>query len=183
MDTSERKNFRDLVPIDISRLDEEWLAHPVIYHEIVEECERAEIRSKKANDTLERVKAELDMNIRKDPKGYGVPINLQGKTTEGAVASAVLSHPEYLQAKEDAFKAEVVLTSLRNDLRTMDHRKAALEHLVRLHGQNYFASPQVPHEVDPERIRAMQSEFRMAVVKDKRRRRYRNRKDGSDVTT
>ena len=172
--------FKDLVPIDIARLDEEWLLHPILYHELSENTEAAEFAVEQAEAAFDAVCSELDIEIRDDPKSFGAPVNNQGKPSEGTVAAVMKLQDSYLKAKERLGEAKRFLTSLRNDLHTMDIRKSALENLVRLHGQNYFASPSAPHNVDPERMRAMKESFSTAVIRDKRKR-YQERKGTKDA--
>jgi hypothetical protein len=142
----------DIFEIDLSRLDEEWINQPKMYFEYSEELTKAkEVASRCmaaldiANDNRKAVRAGLDLKIRKNPDKFLKAIKL----TETALANRVVIHPMYIEAQKVVYKVNDDLITANKNVSTfysavnaMDHRKAALERCVSLHGQNYFSRPQ-----------------------------------------
>jgi hypothetical protein len=174
----ETVHFRDLVPVDITRLDEEWLAHPILFHDLAEAVENASYENEVAKDELDRVEAELSLDIREDPEKYGAPANKQGGISEGTITSTIRVQAKYQQAKEAARKAEHILGHLKKDLRVMEHRKSAMEELVKLHGQHYFSMPRSEERVPTSpNVPELRSKYRVAIIQE-RRRKVQEKADG-----
>jgi hypothetical protein len=86
-------------------------------------------------DRLEKIKAELDLEARDDLTGKA------GKFTEAMVSSWVFRNERYIVALNDLREAQRKAAILKAEVQALDQRKAALENLVRLHGQEYYAVP------------------------------------------
>jgi len=175
----ETVHFRDLVPIDIGRLDEEWLQHPILFHDLAEAVEDASFDCEAAKDRLDQIEAELSLDIRANPEQYDAPINKQGGPSEGTITSIIRMQPKYQKAKEAMRHAEHVLGHLKKDVRVMEHRKTALEELTKLHGQNYFASPQGPHTPRSPDVAQLHGTYRTAIIQE-RRRKMKGNDDGKN---
>jgi len=177
----ETVHFRDLVPIDISRLDEEWLRHPILFNDLAEACEDASFTFEAMKNQLEEVESRLNLEIREDPEKFDAPINVKmGAPSESTIAALIRVQPSYLAAKKDLLRAEHVLGRLKMDMRVMEHRKTALEELVKLHGQNYFSSPRGCHAAEQPNIKEMQAKFRTAIIRERRLKRLEDKDNGSD---
>jgi hypothetical protein len=149
---SNKKRTFDFFEIDLERLDEEWVNQPVLYHEYStylteakEAKERAEVQLEVANDDRRLVRAQLDLKIRKDPTKFLGP---KTKLTETAITNRILTHKKYIAAQQNVYNAKETLIKAGTEVSTyytavfaLDHRKTALEKLVSLFGQDYFASP------------------------------------------
>jgi hypothetical protein len=103
-------------------------------------------------DNVDTFRAVLAHDIRKNPDKYGID-----KITVDAVKDAVLMATDetadaetYANAKQDLIDAQHDVEILQAAVRAMDHRKTALENLVRLHGAQYFAGPSVPRDLGKE---------------------------------
>lgn len=143
----------DFFEIDINRLDEEWINQPKFYYkyselltDAKEKVERCKAQLEIANDDRKAVRAKLHLRIRKNPKKY---FGTADKPSETAIANRILTHPKYAKSQqkvykvnEDLIKASKEVSTYYSAVFTLDHRKAALERLVSLHGQNYFSTPQ-----------------------------------------
>jgi hypothetical protein len=138
-------NYEQDVSIDESALDVEWLAQPRLmmrYGKTVARCERA-VSTAKQNLDIKR--AELDKKIRSNPDKYGIE-----KITETVISSTIIIQPAYIAVVEEQNQAIYEYNMARAAVSALQHRKDALENLVRLHGQQYFAGPSVPRDLSKE---------------------------------
>ena len=99
-----------------------------------------------AKEALDLVRAELDLQIRDNPEKFKLP-----KVTEGSIASAILMNKRYQQAQKTLNDANFEVNVLQGVSNAIDHRKSMLEGLIKLHGQQYFAGPRVPHDLSEMR--------------------------------
>jgi DNA-binding helix-hairpin-helix protein with protein kinase domain len=97
----------------------------------------------RAKDRLELVEAREDMRIRE---------SAVGKVTENWVKAQIVLSENYQGAKAKLRRAKLKLDEASAELTALDHRKATLENLVRLHGQQYFSNPSAsPADVEAYR--------------------------------
>lgn len=137
--------------IDEEALDIEWLEQAALalkYGRYWAKCQQELIR---CEEHIKLVRAELIKKAHTDAeKIFDLP---DGKTPTGPMVEAYYrNHKRHKEAKEDwmeaQFEANVAEVAKFEISRT---RKAALENLVRLHGQNYFAGPAMPRNLMEER--------------------------------
>jgi len=167
----------DFFEIDKNRLDEEWINQPKLYFqysdqltEAKEDVARLTAQIEIANDDRKAVRAALDLKIRKNPEKF---LGKDVKLTESALSNRILIHSKYKEAQQkvydlnsDLIEANKKVGHLYSAVFTLDHRKAALERLVSLHGQNYFS---VPRASDTNEI-AEKAEKKKARTGRRRRR-------------
>lgn len=122
--------------IDKNLLDDEWLNQPKLYFRWAVQLEDARADLEIAKAEFDVVKSELDLNIRTSPDDYDLP-----KVTDKAIAAAMMTQPGYEGAQKAVFEHKHRVGVLQAAVTALDHRKKALEKLVDLHGQKYFASP------------------------------------------
>lgn len=131
--------------IDKNILDDEWIDQPKRYFRWALQLEDARADFEYVKAEFEVVKAEVELAIRNDPGNvdYDLPADAveKGKVTEKMVAAALLQQDEYKKAQQAVFTAKHRVGVLQAAVTALDHRKKALEKLVDLHGQKYFASP------------------------------------------
>lgn len=134
--------------IDESALDVEWLEQASLalkYGRHWAECNRAVLR---ADEKIKVVRSLLIKEANENPeKCCG-----KEKPTVGDIEAYYRNHPRHKQAKEDFLDAQYELdmaTVAKNEISFT--RKSALEQLVTLHGQQYFAGPSVPRDLTWER--------------------------------
>ena len=128
--------------IDENSLDYELLEQPTLmtkYSRLLAEARRDRDLSK---ESLDLKKAEIDLDIRDNPANY----NLE-KVTVAAVEACILMEDEFQEAQKALNNANYEVNVLQGVVSAIDHRKSALEQLVKLYGQNYFAGPAVPHNL------------------------------------
>ena len=138
-------NYEDDLSIDESALDVEWLEQPQLMFKYARYCAELEKLADDAKDKLEFVKAELEEDIRANPDKYGIV-----KITEAVVAGTILLQKGYKDAMAEYGKAKFDSKVASGAVRSFDQRKTALENLVRLNGQQYFAGPTVPRNLHEE---------------------------------
>lgn len=131
--------------IDESALDVEWLDQASLtmrYGRYEADC-RKDLDHAKAK--LEIVEAELDQDIRTNPEKYGLE-----KITETAISKVITNSPEQAKAQEKVREAAYELNMAQAAMKAIYAKKDALENLVRLHGQQYFAGPSIPRNLSKE---------------------------------
>lgn len=131
----------DLFELDPLQLDKHFLEQPKLVIKYGIQLADVKDSADRAKAQLELTRAEAEAEITANPEPYGIV-----KVTVSAVNSAVARHEDVLSAQErfQSCRHKVdVLTALMNAL---EHRKRALEGLIQLHGQQYFAAPRASQE-------------------------------------
>ena len=128
--------------IDENALDFELLEQPSLMAKYSRELAEARRDRDLAKEALDLKKAEIDLDIRDNPANY----NLE-KVTVAAVESCILMEGEFQEAQKALRDTNFEVNVLQGVVSAIEHRKSALEHLVKLYGQNYFAGPSVPHDL------------------------------------
>jgi len=152
-------DYQSDLHIDPDSLDLEWLRQPQIFMEYAEKASNARADLDRAKENLDVVKAELDRDIRRNPGVF----NLE-KITEPVVASTIILQREYSEAMEGFVNSKHECDMLMNAVKAFDQRKVALENLVRLHGQQYFAGPREPRDLSRENISEMKHKEASAKI-------------------
>lgn len=148
-------NF-DFHSIDIHRLEEEWPLQTKMFRHYADKVaearyghDTAKTDKDLAEAEFEKVQAKLDQLIRSEPTEY----ELTGKPTEKAIRNVVILQKKYQIAQLQVFEAQRKINEAKHTLdvaevavKTLDHRKAALEDLVRLRLASYFSDPRAPSD-------------------------------------
>jgi len=142
-------NYEKDIHIDEAALDIEWLEQASLaikYGKIWADCQK---KLTEAEELIKVTKAELIQKANEDPdKCLGIGIKPTGPNIEAYYRT----HEKHTKAKKDwvAAQYELNMASVaKNEISFT--RKAALEGLVTLHGQQYFAGPSVPRDIEQER--------------------------------
>lgn len=138
-------NYEQDVSIDEEALDVEWLQQADLTIKYCQLEAKARRKVDQAKEKLDVVEAELYQKICNNPEQYNLP-----KTTESAIAGAIKMTEEYKEASEAVHEAEYQLNMVQGAVRAVYAKKDALENLVRLYGQQYFAGPSVPRDLSKE---------------------------------
>lgn len=133
------------IVIDDQALDIEWLEQPSKMLKATAYQAQCREDMDIATQELDVVKAELDKDIRTNPENYDIV-----KITEAVVTNAIMTQPEYEEAHLLLLKAKYEHEVAKGVVTAFSQRKDALENLVRLHGQNYFAGPRIPRNLREE---------------------------------
>ena len=121
-------------PVDRRALDEQWEQQPALFLEYAEELAAANALVDEWKDELEKRKAELDPEVRAE-------LSKSGKVTEAMVASAISQDGHMVTIQTELREAQKRAAFYKAEVQALEHRKAALENLVKLHGQEYFSVP------------------------------------------
>ncbi len=95
-----------------------------------------------AINNLAKVRQKLDDEYRSswdDEKEYGWN-DSWGKSSESAIKARI-------EASDSFIEAEHQVTLLAGCVKTMEHKKVALENLVKLAGMDYFSTPSNPKDL------------------------------------
>lgn len=145
-------SYEDDILIDETALDVEWLNQPRRMEDYCKLAAEARRSLDLAAEELEFVRATLERAVRLNPSDYGVTPGVRGITEDG-IKAAIQVHPEYKSASKRHIDAKYESEVAIGAVRAFDQRKVALENLVRLHGQSYFAGPAVPRDLPAERAK------------------------------
>jgi hypothetical protein len=131
--------------IDEHGLDVEWLKQSSLMLKYGKHAARMKLDMDHAKEELDVTKAQLDRDIRAFPDNYNL-----SKLTETIVSNTIIIQPEYKDANNQYLNAKYEYDIAMVAARAIDQKKTALENLVRLHGQQYFAGPTVPRDLSKE---------------------------------
>jgi len=126
-------------------LDVEWLEQPKLMMKYTKKL--AELREKRdlVKEEMELTRAELDREIRESPEEFGLE-----KINNDVVANTILTVEDYQKVSKKLIRANYEVNVMSGIVQAVEQRKQALENLVRLHGQQYFAGPTVPRNLKEE---------------------------------
>ncbi len=125
----------EILEIDQNLLDKEWLNQPRFFFRYAKQLADARMAFEQAKANLKVVAAEADQKVRMRAA------KIDQKLTEAIVSATVQRRDDYREAEQAVFTAKHNVDVLDAAVTALEHRKAALENLVRLHGQNYFSTP------------------------------------------
>jgi len=167
--------------IDVNALDIEWLEHADLERLYIEQVAKmrkrvikASQKYKIANESVKSTRSKLIQKCQNNPEKYVG----QSKATDKQAEAFYRTHPDYLIVKRKMIKAETKMMMAEDDhttavsMKDLMHftRTKALEELVHLHGQSYFAGPEVPREINKEIRKKTYN-----AMKDKKRRMSKSR--------
>ena len=139
MGKKEERDFKVDVTIDKFNLDEECEQHASIYRYWAEARARARARAERAVEEVKKVKAQVDIETRKQiAKGK----DLGFKPSETSIATFRDQNERVILAREarvDAWEDYGVYDSA---VQAMEHRRTELSNLVDLWMKSYYAGPQ-----------------------------------------
>jgi hypothetical protein len=142
---SKELNYEKDIRIDPEALDVEWLNQPHLFLTYARNSANMRKSLDEAKQSLDIAKAEADKKIRTNPEKYGLE-----KITESVVANAILIENGYKAAFQEYLDAKYEADMASAAVQAMEQKKSALENLVRLYGQSYFAGPKVPRNLTEE---------------------------------
>ena len=135
-------DYENDIQIRQDELEMEWLDQPSLMFKYAKNAAEMRRLLDLSKEKLDLVKAEIDKEIRTNPEKFGIE-----KITETVVANSMLATFKYKKANEEFLNAKYEVDVAQAAVVAMSQRKDALENLVRLHGQQYFAGPKVPHDI------------------------------------
>ena len=160
-------NYEQDIRIDETSLDVEWLGQPMLMIKYARHAADCRMNLDLAKERVDFVKAELDKNIREKPSSFKIE-----KLTESAIQNIILTQEKYMDAEEKLIHARYELDIANAAVRALDARKDALENLVRLHGQQYFAGPRIPRDLKAEVEKREQKQVNANITVGAMRRKH-----------
>jgi hypothetical protein len=139
------------VEIDVDALDIQWAKQASLFGEYCMEQAKARASLDALKERLDVKVAGLGLKIRANPAQFGLE-----KITESSVQAVILLDAECAKLREEIAVAQYEFEVMGAAVRALDQKKSALENLVRLQGQNYFAGPSVPREIGKEWIKEVE---------------------------
>lgn len=138
-------DYENDMDIDADQLDVEWLEQANLafkYGRHWADC-RAELL--RTEENIKLVRSEIIKQVNQDPERYlGEGVKPTAPVVEAFYRNArrhQKAKKEWVDAQFEANVAEIAYKEISYT------RKMALENLVKLHGQSYFAGPAVPHDI------------------------------------
>lgn len=159
-------NYEQDITIDEAALDVEWTIQPNLMMKYARHAANMRLEMDKAKEALELVKAEIDKDIRLHPEKYEIE-----KITDKVVENTIPMQSRYKGASNDYIQAKFESDLAYSVVKAIDARKDALENLVRLHGQQYFAGPKIPRNLhdEVEKKKEKQREINQSIGSSLRR--------------
>ena len=142
-------DFSKDVAIDQDALDVEWLNQASLFGKWSRLHADAEAKVGRLKHRLEVMEADLDNKVRTKPKSYGIAGE---RITEGAIKSAIILTKEHQELNSLYLKAQHNQAIIMSAVRSLAHKRDALENLVRLLGSEYFSGPLAPRDLNAEAI-------------------------------
>lgn len=140
-------DYQQDMQIDPDALDVEWLRQAELARKYAKHVARLKRDAMTAEERVKVVKAELTQECTMDPMGC----TGKEKPTAPDVDAYIRTHKRHKEAKEDWIEATYRANYAELAQKEISWtRKAALENLVTLHGQQYFAGPCVPRNLRKE---------------------------------
>ena len=138
-------NYEKDMRIDCSQLDIEWLEQSRLTLMYTKHQAQTQKEEEVAKEDLEFVSAELDKEIRNNPAKFKIE-----KITESVIRNTILLSEEYKKVNVEYTASKFENNIAKGACRAIDTKKVALENLVRLNGQQYFAGPRSPRDISQE---------------------------------
>ncbi len=98
---------------------------------------------KRAEGKLERVKGQVDLDVRKNPAKYSLTPDDKGKVMESAIKSAVVNSEELMAAEEDFYWVYELSNLFKYAMESFIQRKELLKGEGELWINKYYPSPVV----------------------------------------
>lgn len=120
--------------IDIYRLEQECAENPQQLFDSGNAYVDANYEYSKIKLRKEQLEASLSMQIRKDPKSFGLD-----KVTENAIAEAVTNHSDMIKAKNDEVEAYYGMEKAKVLRDAISQKSSLLKQEVSLWVTNYYS--------------------------------------------
>lgn len=141
-------NYEEDIRIDDSALDLEWLEQASLAMKYGRHYAICRKRLTEAEEKIKITRAELIAEANADPVGC---CN-KDKPNAADIEAYYRNNKRHKEAKENWVTAQFELDMAEIAKNEISYtRKVALENLVRLHGQQYFAGPKIPRDLNWER--------------------------------
>jgi len=151
---SYEEEWKRELSFDKFNLDEEFERQPQTYMGWAMLYAHARVERSRRESELDRVKAETDVKIRKDPTVYG----LEASPKEAAIKAVVLTSKEVKGAESDFHKAYELQYVFEYVTKAFEQRKELLRAEGELWREGYYSGPTVKAATDRQGRREINSE-------------------------
>lgn len=148
-------NYTEELYIDETALDVEWLKQSEKFMRVSRLSAKVDAEVRRLEEKMKVLRSELILEVNGNPKLLGKGLKPTGQTMEAYFRT----HKKHKEIKEQLNEAQYRADVLRSAVFAFQNRKTALENLVTLHGQQYFSTPNVPHDLSKERQKNYQSDM------------------------
>lgn len=124
---------------DPDQLDREWVDQPKLRMSYGVQLANAKRELAQAKADLEVTESELAQAIRLDPQRYGLD-----KITEAAVKNVLMLQPAYQACQKRLIRTQHAVDVMFAVISAIEHKKSALEDLVRLRLADYYSECRAP---------------------------------------
>lgn len=131
--------------IDENNVKEEWTRQAALYQEYATKTIKAVKRKNKTNLTLDTAIAELDKKIREKPSKY---FPKGGKMTESGIKNIIDFDEDIGEIKEELIEREYEVQLYSNVLKSLEHRKKALEFFGQIYLASLYSEPKESEKSD-----------------------------------
>lgn len=122
--------------IDKEHLDREWEKQSILTFQLTEENASARLRFDSAKRAYDVTRAEVSLDVRRNPAKYG----FANKPTEPAIDALVDSNRSVCEAASAVQKARYDLDMCGAGVSAIDSKRKALEALTQLTAINYYST-------------------------------------------
>lgn len=157
--------------IDPEQLDVEAGMQGELFFKWASKATRAKSKVDRKKFALDILYSTLMSKARKNPESFGL-----AKVTENALDSAVKSSAKYQEAYEEWLDAKESSSLYDRGVEAMEQKKRMIEVLITLHGQQYFAGPAVPRDLNAAFKDAQEKRSKDVKEKVQIRRRKKDKK-------
>ena len=141
-------DYQNDLLINEHKLDEEWITQPSKMMSYSADLAQAIFNRNRAKENLDVIEASLDSEARQEPTPAGL-----GKATETAIKNWIKLQETYREALEAYHDSDLEVNLLQGGVNAFQHRKTALENLVKLYLSGYWSEPNIGAEAKPLRER------------------------------
>ena len=128
-------NYENDLSIDQGNLDKEWIKQPTLFMAYLKESIIASTKVTRAKENLDMVRSEVYLSTRQIREARGE------KFTEAVLEAEVKSSKEYKEASDEYIDLLEKSKILEAAVRVFEHKKSALENMVKLHIAGYYSAP------------------------------------------
>jgi hypothetical protein len=131
------------VGFDKHHLDEEYEEQPRKFMDWAILYGQSLTLRKRAEAKIDRVKGQVDLDVRKNPAKYNLVPDDKGKVMESAIKSAVVNSEEVMAAEEDFYQVYELSNLFKHAMEAFIQRKELLKGEGELWINKYYPSPVV----------------------------------------
>jgi hypothetical protein len=152
------KGEEKVFALDVNRLDEEFALQAKRMKRYGDRLADAKLRRNTAKVNLKLTKAEVEMELRRNPKSIKLD-----KITDKVIEACVQLDMRTRKAEEELLQAEHTVDTLDSSVEALRHKKSSIEGEMQLWSMSYFGTPKVKGNAGREAVRQMERNKRPTI--------------------